>query len=813
MTPSTAGESGRINRGLRAWVAFSVHHPVRVVALCLGFAALCGIAASGLEFRGDFSELLPADTDEVRDLHFVEARAGGVGYLVVQVTGGDEATRRRFASTWAPAVEAEPELARYVEYHFELGFFRSRALLLLPVEKLRALKADLAARIAWERQRANPLFVDLLDEAPPPTLQEIEARYTPTTTRTEYLQSKDGSELYLYVKPNGGVTDLDFSRRLLAATKRITDATLRDFPGLEVKFTGSYVIRVEEDNRLKLDLGAASTLSALLALGIILLATRKVTSLLVVTVPVSVGIVFTFGLARITIGHLNPITGFLAAVLVGLGIEYGVHLSMRYREEREALPILPALETTVLGTFNGALTSALTNAAAFFVLVFAQFTAFRQFGFLAAVGVMATVVSTYAMGPAVLVLAERLRFRRQQAEPGPSAPQPVAPRPGLRIPSGAIWGLVVVCVAGALWSLTVARDVGFEKNLLSLRGKSPATELNVHINEQLGLIMNPALLHVATLDEARAVSRIIAEVRTEGGGATSIDRAASLDDLVPHDVDARMAEIGALSALLADLPKRLDRGDGAKKLAMLRELVAVTPWGPEALPLELRRRFGVVTGGGTLVLIFPRYPCFDTHELDLWADDLNAIVARAGAKGITAHVLDGNRVAARIFRVVQGDGPPVMLGAAVAVFLMIWVSLRSLKNAALVAGPLYLGMICLIGVMHLFGLKLNFFNIVVLPNLLSIAVDNSVHLFHRYHEEGVGSLGHVVRTTGLAAVVATLSNAVGYGTLLVANHGGLRSIAWLAIAGVSCTFVGTTILFPGLLALLERRNARAHPSR
>jgi predicted RND superfamily exporter protein len=112
--------------------------------------------------------------------------------------------------------------------------------------------------------------------------------------------------------------------------------------------------------------------------------------------------------------------------------------------------------------------------------------------------------------------------------------------------------------------------------------------------------------------------------------------------------------------------------------------------------------------------------------------------------------------------------------------------------------------------MHLFGLKLNFFNIVLLPNLLSIAVDNSVHLFHRYHEEGPGSLGHVVRTTGLAAVVATLSNAAGYGTLLVAHHGGLRSIAWLAIAGVSCTFVGTTILFPGLLALLERR--RATPS-
>ncbi|MDP1917669.1 MAG: MMPL family transporter [Myxococcales bacterium] len=783
---------------LHAWLSVSVLRPWRVMLACLAFAALSGVLALGLEFHGDFAELLPEDTEEVRDLRFVEARAGGVGYLVVQVTGGDPETRKRFAHEWATAMQAEPDVTRYVEYHFDVDFFRTRGLLLLPAQELDSLRTDLSARITWERQRANPLFVDVSDEPPPATLAEIEARYTPPLSHGEDLESKDGSELYLYLKPRGGVTDLHFSRRMLATARRITEATLLHTPGLEVRFTGSYVIRVEEDDRMKTDLAAASSLSGLLALGIILLATRRLSSLLVVLAPVAAGIVFTIAIARLTIGHLNPITGFLAAVLLGLGIEYGVHLTMRYREERARLDVAGALEAAVMGTFNGALTSAFTNAAAFFVLVFAQFSAFRQFGFLASVGVLATLVSTYAMGPAVLVLSERLRFGAMERAQG----EVETARTGWQPPSGALWALVVAIVSFASWSLFVARDVGFETNLLALRGKSPATELNVHINGQLGLIMNPALLHVETLEQARAVRRIVDERR---GTTTAIERAASLDDFVPHDVEARLAAVARLRGLFDGLPERMKRGESGKKVARVRAMLDAKPWTVDELPAELQHRFMTQTGGGSLVLLYPHDPCFDTRELERWADALNAVVVAAREEGIPARVLDANRLSARIVRLVRGDGPPVMFGAAAAVFLMIWLSLRRLRDAVLVAVPLALGMVCLIGVMRLTGLSLNLFNIVLLPNLLSIAVDNSVHLFHRYREEGPGSLGHVVRTTGLAALVATLSNAGGYGALVIANHGGLRSIGWLAIAGVGCAFVGTTILFPSLLVLLERR--------
>jgi uncharacterized protein len=777
---------------LARWVSWSARRPWPIVlgGLALGLAA--ALVARDLDFRGDFTELLPEASGEVRDMRYVEARAGGVGYLIIQVKGGDAAARSAFGDRVAKRLEAQPELVRYVEHRFDAQFFRDRALWLLPVEQLTALERDVAARVDFEKRRANPLVVDLLDGPPPPTLEALAQRHAPAATR-DPLQSRDGAERYLFVKPHGSVTDLTFSRKLIAAARAATDAELAASPGLGVGLTGSYVVRVEEDDAMKRDLNNASGLAVLIALGIIVLATGRLTALAVVFPPVAVGIALTFAVARVVVGHLNPITGFLAAALVGLGVEYGVHLVMRFGEERLSEATLPALRAAVTGTANPALTSALTNAAAFGALGFAELGAFRQFGLLAAVGVTATLVATWLLGPALLVLTEKLR-RPQRAAAGRGVR--AGPSEWLRPAS---WALLAGVGGFAVWSVTVRGQVGFETDLRKLRGASKSTDLYVHVNEQLGLVMNPALVHVPSLDDARAFARLARAHDAGRGGQSSIDKVVSMADLLPRELEAHRALIARLRQSLA----RLDATD--QRAAGVRRMLDAEPWTEDMLPPEVRRRFRALEGDGHLVLIFPRTQSFDTRETDAWAADLTAVAERARAGDLDARVLDGNLIASRILALVRDDGPGILLRAALAVFLMIWASLRSVRSALLVATPLFLGLVCLVGVMRLAGLKLNFFNIVLLPSLLSMAVDNSVHLFHRYREEGPGALGYAVRTTSLAALAATLSNAAGFATLLLAGHTGFRSIGALAVAGVACTFVGTTVLFPGLLLLLERQ--------
>ncbi len=785
----------------------SFRRPWLVLLCFLVIGALGASLASRLVFRGSFVELLPENAREVKDLNVVAEKAGGDGYLVVQVKGAPQPTLKRFAERVAPELEKLPEV-RYVEYRYDIGFFEDRALWLLPTEKLQVLHGDLEARILYEKQQANPLFVDLLDESPP-TFAEIEKKYAGDAPQSEYLVSQDGKELYLFVKPTGTAGDLTFTQKLLDGVSSTLTQTAREFPGVQTDTTGAFRIRIEEDAAMKSDLAFASLLSGVIAIFLILFGTRRASALLVVGAPVMIGLAITFAAAQLTIGHLNVVTGFLVAILIGLGIEYGVHLCMRYWEERRTSTAEEAMVAAVGGTFAGALTSAGTNAAAFFVLIFAEFRAFNEFGWIAGLGVLLTVLAAYSVGPSVIAIAER--FRPLAALPEHKVQQLQA-RQYRRWPTSLIGGIAMGVVAFAAFSVYVAPQLGFESDLRKLKGNSPATDLDEHVTRQLGVQISPAILLVEDLEQARKITRIIDEVKARHGEGTAFQKSASLNDLVPWDIDARRKEIGRIGALLEDLPESVKQGPSADRIAAFKRTLATEPWTADQVPLTLRRRFMALDQKGTFVLLFPRFGNYDTRQLDLWSAQIGEVMTAAKAEGLTTHVLDSNLIAARVFQMVKQDGPFILWSAALVVFAMIVLSLRSIRRAVMVAGPLFLGMLCLAGGMHLFGVNLNFINAVVLPNLLAIAVDNSVHLYHRYREEGPGSLGHVVRHTGWAAVVATLSNAAGYGALLSAGHQGLRSIGELAVLGVFFTFLGTTVFFPALLALVERWKERKQAS-
>ena len=785
-----------MKRALDWLVSASSRHPWRILALSVLVAITASVMSAQLGFRGDFPELLPKTTSEVKDLKEIEDRAGGTGYLMVQVLGDSKDTRRAFAQEAAAAIETRKDVVRFVEWRFDTEFVAKRALLLLPTETLKNLKNDLALRIDYEKKIANPLYVDLGEETPPPDFKAIEKKYSPQNTQGDYLESKDGDELYLLVKATSTPADIDFNRKLIAAVKEALAPVLAKYPKLELHYTGAHEVRVEDDDSIQADLARSVVIAAILTLIILLAISRRVAIIAVVAFPVSIGISSAFAFAWVLVGHLNPVTGFLGAILLGLGIEYGLHLSMRYWEERRKLEPIEAMRETLHATFGGALSSAVTNAAAFFVLVFAEFDAFKQFGRIAAFGVMATLLATYAFGPALLFLSERFALRK----PKPVVPDAVEP-PDWHPRSGLLVGIVVLMAVAVAASLAVSKHVGFENDLLKMTGESPAAKLEVHVAREMGVIMIPGVVWVESLESARKVSELARELQKAKGEQSPIAQVASLNDLLPADTEQRLATMAELGVLLDKLPNSKKEDERVKRLV---EMTQAKPWTIDELPTEFRRRFEPFDSQGTFVLIFPRFGLTEVSRLEAWAADLNLLSKRAEAAGLHAPILDANRLAAKIFALIRQDGPLVMGLASLVVFFTIWIALKKFTHALMVTGPLFAGMSLLPGGMFLGDISLNFLNVVVLPNLLAIAVDNSVHVFHRYKEDGMGSLPRIMRHTGVTAIVATASNAAGYASMLIARHAGLRSVGFLAMVGVACTFLGTTILFPALIELRER---------
>ena len=115
-----------------------------------------------------------------------------------------------------------------------------------------------------------------------------------------------------------------------------------------------------------------------------------------------------------------------------------------------------------------------------------------------------------------------------------------------------------------------------------------------------------------------------------------------------------------------------------------------------------------------------------------------------------------------------------------------------------------MGMMIFIGALHSMGMELNMFNIVVIPSIIGIGIDNAVHIYHRYLNEGPGSVALVVRTTGAATFLASLTTAVGFGSSMISHNVGLQTLGSTAVVGITATFIAAVVFFPAFLSLVER---------
>ncbi len=168
-------------------------------------------------------------------------------------------------------------------------------------------------------------------------------------------------------------------------------------------------------------------------------------------------------------------------------------------------------------------------------------------------------------------------------------------------------------------------------------------------------------------------------------------------------------------------------------------------------------------------------------------------------------------VAADMLRLMLKEAPWMVLLTFVAVTLLMWLNFRTPRWTMLALLPLVVGVLWMLLVMELLGMKLNFYNMVVLPAVLGIGNDAGAHLVHRYRERGPGSIMQVLRSTGEHVTMASLTTMMGFAGLLLSFHPGLRSIGELAVVGIGTTLLAALVFLPALIQWLEDREKRPAP--
>lgn len=763
---------------LAAWV---LDHPRAAVALLLGLSLLSLLAATRLSVNPNVLDLLPEDDPTTQAIRRLNDEEGGAGLLTIAIAGGEDEARRAWSRELAATLQADPDI-EWVLYELDEDLAARLGGLQLSAAELELIRTRLQGALAMGPAAQNPLLASRLLDLGPLTARLNDAG------AVQVLSGKDGVERIL-ARPRGSAFDPRFSRPLMARVHAAIAEADPDAHGLRIAWIGGpYRHSVEDMETVLHDLTATLAVSLSMVLLFLAVAFRRPRAVLLIVVPLLAGTLWTLGLAGALVGRLNTFTSYFMAVLVGLGVDFGIHLYARYREERAHSP---SARTAILRTWDAVgppcATAAITSAAGFSALWAAGFQGFQQLGTLLSGGVLLCLLAQLVALPLLLhrfdasapPLAETL-------DPGPRVVPRYRHAPLL---------LALGCLAVALLS-PLLRQIRFEYDISEMRTQGMAwRDLDDEQRQLARESYVPLVLSLDSREEVYAEQRRLSAA-IENDELRGLRGVLGLPSVLPEDQAARVVLLQELAALaqreeLRYLPPPVQQN--------LRRLAESEPRVLDVgdLPPSVQQLVGAGGGRHRLMLLADGNMWDIRHMVELREELARFLPGRTPASEYLA--------TARLFDLMQVDAPRVAGLAVVLVFLASWADLRSLRRALVAILALCAGLVGAGAMMAQLDVPLSMVNFVGIPILMGIGVDVVIHLMHRIREEGPGGVMRALRTTGWAALMSALTTVISFASLVLADSRGVQSLGRLIVVGLGMVVVISFVLIPlGWMSLWRR---------
>ncbi|MCM0607026.1 MAG: MMPL family transporter [Xanthomonadaceae bacterium] len=783
----------------------------------LALSIVCGYYSVQLykNLRTEIEELLPTTARSIIDLNEVTSRLASFENMVVLVFSKDTVASKRFVDDLATKLhQAPPSVIASVEHRIdkEIAFFKQRRSLFIELEDLIQIRNYIRDRINYEIELYNPLTFLGNVNVPEPLLdlQQLRRKYETKSNQFDHLpdgyyaRKDETMRLVIVYMPGKNIeTSIKLSEYVRNSVKQLNSSSYAS--DLEVKYTGNVQNMIEETAALVADLASSTIIVVLLVAFAMWFFYRSLLGTIALNVSLFMGTFYTFCVAYFAVGYLNANTAFLASIVIGNGINFGIILLARYFEDRRAgHGHLSALESSMSSTATSTGTAALAAGLAYGSLILTGFRGFNQFGVIGFAGMILCWASSYILMPAFLTLIERWK--------GDKWINFVTPKPIL---SGFIANLVdrhaklisIICLVltvAAVMTFPKAKNGVIETNLKKLGDKESlehgSGSLYHHIKEVFNGSVSPMVILPRDRQDARKIAEVLREMDRKDGANSIISTVQTLDDFVPEKQKDKILVLSQISKLLK--PEIMDHLQGEEK-KMVKELLAKEsqlPFVEEDLPELVKKKFRENDGRiGNIVLLDRKF--YDSRSENM--ADLERFI-QIGRRAADI-VKPGTPVAGQLpvsydlFKAIEVDGPKATFFAFLAVIILVIVLFRHIPTIAQTLFSLIIGMIWLAGLMLGFGIKINFLNFIALPITFGIGVDYGVNILQRYREVGAEGIVDVVRNTGGAVMLASLTTIIGYGSLLIAGNQAFVSFGLLAVLGELTCVVAAVVALPAFL--------------
>lgn len=799
---------GRIGRAFEFLASLGLRWPRSVVAALVLLTALAIAELRTFALEPDVSRMLP-DRAEVRLFRQLEARNAGGRSLLIAVHGTEVGALDATLTQLATALRTSSYLERVDATRDELLGGAVQAQMTAPLWLLDDEARDaVRARLTTERRASlaamledlasDPLGGAHLATADPLGLRTIladagqQAMPLPLVQGSNHViltRSSDGSGAagigVIRVVGKREPYDAEFARALLADIA----PRLRDVPH---DLWGGYVVAREQATRMQSDM-LWSSITSSLAIGLYLAwALKNLWAMPAVLAPTVLAVVWALPLGSALFGPFNVVAVGAAAVLVGLGVDFAIHLLTRYGDERQHADHEAAARAAARAVGLPVLLGTLTTCGAFASLALGEFQGLTGFGLLLALGLVLAALLTFVVSP--------LLARRRHVTQAPQSGAARALEAVANGPAGAAVAGLLLLLGAAGFCLAVCAGLRFDVDADALSSKTSASSaMRERVESLLGFspLPNTILLPAdypaarlrAGLDTLRA-GGVIAFADSPHRHLPDPARARAIASF-RHDtadwVTGALADLEELGAQAAEFRPGL-----AHWQALLR-----------ADPGPLPARYVVDTEGANKVAVFG-YPRQALRSEAAWHEFRAAVRAALGpeVEPFTSFALLGE-----VRRILVHDLRTCALATAVLLTACALCMARGHRLAWLALVPVLVGTGITVGVLVVFDIPLNLANFVAVPFLIGVGVDYGIHLAnHLRAHPPVPGARIALGATGVAIWHTGATTALGFGSLMTSSMQGLWSLGLIAFVGVlACLLASVLIVVPAARWFAPRR--------
>ena len=610
-----------------------------------------------------------------------------------------------------------------------------------------------------------------------------------------------------------------------------------DFAGkyqARLRLTGPVPLEDEEFATIKENAGLNATVTIAVVLFILWMALRWWRIIIAVFINLAVGLVITAAVGLLMVGTLNLMSVYFAVLFVGLGVDFGIQFSVRYRAERHNVDDLRVALIQAGRRAGAPLTlAALATAAGFLSFLPTVYKGVSELGLIAGVGMLIAFATSVTLLPALLS-----RFN-PPSEPHQLGYRALAPVDSFlerhRMPILIATGIIVVA------GLPLLHWLRFDFNPMNLRSakvESVATYLDLKSNPNSGandvqlLAASPAAAERAAtklraLPEVARVTTLASFIPDQQPEKLKLitDAAKTLDPVLnPPTVAAPPTDaqnisminstVGALKTLAGDA--KGPGADAARRLAaamtalakadpsvrqraevafvqplhtaldQLRELFKAQAVTAESLPPELVHQW-MTASGQTRVDIAPKGDTNSNTVLERFADAVQAAEPDVAEGPIS--ILEARRTVLVAFAEAGAC-------ALISITILLWITLRRFGDVLLTLVPLLLAVVVTLELCVIVDLPLNFANIIALPLLLGVGVAFKIYYIMAWREGQTNLLQSVLTR---AVTFSALTTATAFGSLWFSSHPGTSSMGKLLAMSLLTTMAAAALFQPILM--------------